>query len=97
MDAEMLPILALRRDASAHGWRCTGLNSEGTYFYRRVDEDGKHEAFVSIKRVPGVKWYRDITVWVESTDGRLWFQHCGIAQTVGMLRAYSGYRGRVSA
>ncbi len=95
ISAEMLPVLHLRRQAATYGWRFTGANTEGYFFYRRTDEDGNHELHVYRgylpKRGESFEKYESATFHARTSDGELYGNHMAIRQIVGALRVYAGY------
>jgi hypothetical protein len=101
MNAEMLPVLHLRRQAATYGWQFLGRRPDNVFVYCRVDEDGTHEASVDPGRVPaaGEDWshYRSLRCTVRSSDGWLQFAHTSVGQAVRMLRGYAGWPAAVEA
>lgn len=92
---EMLPVLQLRRQAASHGWRFAGSNSDGTFFYRREDEDGVHQFQVDPGYCPprgeDFSAYRSGSGWAHTTDGDVMFAHVSVAQAVAILRGFAGW------
>ncbi len=98
MNADLLPVLHLRRQAATYGWRLaavTGPRHARTYRYERVDEDGVHKVYVRPGWVPppGGDWseHRSLRVVSHASDGFLKIEHVGELQAVGILRAYFGW------
>jgi hypothetical protein len=101
--AEMLPVLRLRREAAARGWRRTpfqrppqGDDAEPVRVIRTLrferQETADHEAGTVLVRRParpGPPDFESAKVTADTPEGLLILEHFGPADAVRILRAYA--------